>query len=163
MAALGVSLAKISAHLEGMGIPSPRGKSVWSKETLWKILLNEKYKGCVTLQKTLDENYLEHRQIKNIGQLDMFYMDYNHAAIIDTDNWLRVYLDCYRIFMDLWRMIQMRLTKIKMSNFRCFGPDEQTILIDNLTTFIGNNSAGKTAALSALNCMFSENSSDRLL
>lgn len=57
----------------------------------------------------------------------------------------------------------MRLTKIKMSNFRCFGPDEQTILIDNLTTFIGNNSAGKTAALSALNCMFSENSSDRLL
>ena len=28
---------------------------------------------------------------------------------------------------------------------------------------IGNNSAGKTAALSALNCMFSENSSDRIL
>lgn len=57
----------------------------------------------------------------------------------------------------------MRLTKIKLFNFRCFGPDEQTILIDNLTTFIGNNSAGKTAALSALNCMFSENSNDRLL
>ena len=57
----------------------------------------------------------------------------------------------------------MRLTKIKLSNFRCFGPNEQTILIDDLTTFIGNNSAGKTAALSALNCMFSENSNDRLL
>lgn len=57
----------------------------------------------------------------------------------------------------------MRLTKIKLSNFRCFGPEEQTILIDNLTAFIGNNSAGKTAALSALNCMFSENSNDRLL
>lgn len=28
---------------------------------------------------------------------------------------------------------------------------------------IGNNSAGKTAALSALNCMFSENSGDRIL
>ena len=57
----------------------------------------------------------------------------------------------------------MRLTKIKLSNFRCFGPNEQTILIDDLTTFIGNNSAGKTAALAALNCMFSENSNDRLL
>lgn len=57
----------------------------------------------------------------------------------------------------------MRLTKIKLSNYRCFGADEQTILIDNLTAFIGNNSAGKTAALSALNCMFSENSNDRLL
>lgn len=86
MAASGVSLARISAHLKNMGIPSPRGKSVWSKETLRKILLNEKYKGCVTLQKTLVENYLEHRQIKNIGQLDRFYMDYNHAAIIYADN-----------------------------------------------------------------------------
>lgn len=57
----------------------------------------------------------------------------------------------------------MRLAKMKMFNFCCFGPDEQTILIDNLTTFIGNNSAGKTAMLSALNCMFSENSNDRLL
>ena len=28
---------------------------------------------------------------------------------------------------------------------------------------IGNNSSGKTAALSALNCMFSENSGDRIL
>ncbi|MGN0351973.1 MAG: ATP-dependent nuclease [Roseburia sp.] len=57
----------------------------------------------------------------------------------------------------------MRLAKIKLSNYRCFGSETQTITIDDLTTFIGNNSAGKTAALSALNCMFSENSSDRLL
>lgn len=57
----------------------------------------------------------------------------------------------------------MRLSKIKLMNYRCFGADEQTILIDDLTTFIGNNSAGKTAALSALNCMFSENGGDRIL
>lgn len=57
----------------------------------------------------------------------------------------------------------MRLSKIKLNNYRCFGSIEQTIIIDNLTTFIGNNSSGKTAALAALNCMFSENGSDRLL
>ena len=57
----------------------------------------------------------------------------------------------------------MRLSKIKLYNYRGFGPIEQTIEIDNLTTFIGNNSSGKTAALAALNCMFSENGSDRLL
>lgn len=57
----------------------------------------------------------------------------------------------------------MRLSKLKLMNYRCFGSEEQIILIDNLTTFIGNNSAGKTAALSALNCMFSENSGDRIL
>lgn len=57
----------------------------------------------------------------------------------------------------------MRLSKLKLMNYRCFGAEEQIILIDNLTTFIGNNSAGKTAALAALNSMFSENSGDRIL
>lgn len=57
----------------------------------------------------------------------------------------------------------MKLTKVKLYNYRCFGPEEQTITIDDLTTFIGNNSSGKTAALAALNCLFSENGSDRLL
>ena len=57
----------------------------------------------------------------------------------------------------------MRLSKLKLMNYRCFGSEEQVVLIDNLTTFIGNNSAGKTAALSALNCMFSDNSGDRIL
>ena len=57
----------------------------------------------------------------------------------------------------------MRLSKLKLMNYRCFGLEEQIILIDDLTTFIGSNSAGKTAALSALNCMFSENSNDRIL
>nr|WP_326184207.1 AAA family ATPase [uncultured Oscillibacter sp.] len=57
----------------------------------------------------------------------------------------------------------MKLSKLKLMNYRCFGSEEQVILIDKLTTFIGNNSAGKTAALSALNCLFSENSNDRIL
>ena len=57
----------------------------------------------------------------------------------------------------------MKLSKLKLMNYRCFGSEEQVILIDDLTTFIGNNSAGKTAALSALNCVFSENSGDRIL
>ena len=86
MSASGVSLARISAHLEDMGIPSPRGKSVWSKETLRKILRNEKYRGCVSLQKTFVENYLEHKQVKNMGQLDMFHVDFNHTAIIYAEN-----------------------------------------------------------------------------
>ena len=55
----------------------------------------------------------------------------------------------------------MRLSKIKLFNFRCFGEKEHIITIDDLTTFIGSNSTGKTAALAALNCMFSEFTSDR--
>ncbi len=82
MAACGASLARISSQLEDMGIPSPRGKKTWSKETLRKILENEKYTGKVTLQKTLVENYLEHRQIKNTGQIDKYQIVNNHMAIM---------------------------------------------------------------------------------
>ena len=86
MASSGASLSRISWQLEDMGVLSPRGKKIWSKETLRKILHNEKYTGRVTLQKTFVENYLEHKQIKNEGQLDMFQVLNNHEAIIYADN-----------------------------------------------------------------------------
>lgn len=57
----------------------------------------------------------------------------------------------------------MKLTKVKIRNYRCFGDEEQVINIGDMTAFIGNNSTGKTAALLALSCLFSENSSDRIL
>lgn len=56
----------------------------------------------------------------------------------------------------------MKLSRLKIRNFRCFG-QEQEISCDDLTTLIGNNSCGKTAALHALLKLFSENSSDRNL
>lgn len=57
----------------------------------------------------------------------------------------------------------MKLSKLKLHNYRCFGNNEQIIPIENITALIGNNSSGKTAALLALNCLFSNNSSDRIL
>ena len=57
----------------------------------------------------------------------------------------------------------MKLSKLKLHNYRCFGNDEQIIKINDITSFIGNNSSGKTAALLALNCLFSDNSADRVL
>ncbi len=47
----------------------------------------------------------------------------------------------------------MRLKKIKIYNFRSFG-EEKIIEFDEMTTFIGNNSSGKTSALVALQKMF---------
>ena len=58
--------------------------------------------------------------------------------------------------------VLMKLTKIKIQNYRCFG-EEQIIDFDDLTAFIGNNCSGKTTAMSALNCIFSNNSNDRIL
>ena len=57
----------------------------------------------------------------------------------------------------------MKLSKLKLYNYRCFGDNEQTIKIDDITSFLGDNSSGKTAALMALNCLFSANSMVRTL
>lgn len=57
----------------------------------------------------------------------------------------------------------MKLSKLKLYNYRCFGDVEQTIKIEDITSFIGDNSSGKTAPLMALNCLFSVNSADRVL
>ncbi len=47
--AAGDSLGKISASLAQMDVPSPTGKAIWSKETISKVLNNEKYLGDVVL------------------------------------------------------------------------------------------------------------------
>ncbi|MFP7470018.1 AAA family ATPase [Niallia taxi] len=50
----------------------------------------------------------------------------------------------------------MKLVKITLGNYRCFGPESQTINITDLTAFIGHNSAGKTTILSGLQKLFGE-------
>ena len=48
----GDSLGKISDALARMGISSPTGRAIWSRETISKLLSNEKYAGDVILGKT---------------------------------------------------------------------------------------------------------------
>lgn len=55
----------------------------------------------------------------------------------------------------------MILEKIKLCNYRCFGATETVIRFDKLTTFIGANSTGKTAALQALIKLFGITQAER--
>ncbi len=55
----------------------------------------------------------------------------------------------------------MKLTKLKLCNFRSFGENEEVIEFNDLTTLIGNNSTGKTSAINAISKIFSEESRDR--
>lgn len=57
----------------------------------------------------------------------------------------------------------MRLNKLRISNFRSYGPTETVIDFEDITTFIGANSSGKSAALQALTKLFGETNSDRAL
>lgn len=55
----------------------------------------------------------------------------------------------------------MEISKIKLKNFRCFGPTETVIRLNALTAFIGTNSSGKTAVLQSLLKLFGTNTKDR--
>ncbi len=81
----GASLSQIAGVLQEQGIPSPRGKAVWSRESLRKILNNENYLGAVVLQKTFVSDCLSHKQIKNDGQQDKYEIIGNHEPIITED------------------------------------------------------------------------------
>lgn len=49
----------------------------------------------------------------------------------------------------------MFIESVKISNFRCFGPQPETILLDPQTSvFVGTNGTGKTAAMQALLRLF---------
>ncbi len=57
----------------------------------------------------------------------------------------------------------MRLTKLRLKNFQCFGPDPAAIDLDALSFLIGHNGAGKTAVLQALARLFAFETSLRQL
>ena len=50
----------------------------------------------------------------------------------------------------------MRISAITIRGFRCFGPEEVSIDLDDLTAFVGPNASGKTAAMLALARLFGE-------
>ena len=85
MRADGKSLGEISKALQKKKIPSPTGKSTWSRETINKLTRNEKYIGAVLLQKTYVEDYLQGKQIKNTGELQQVLVKNHHPAIVSAE------------------------------------------------------------------------------
>lgn len=78
----GSSLGKITTGLKQQGIPSPSGRSQWSREAIDKLLSNEKYTGRVLLQKTISTGIA---QIKNDGLLNRYLYIGTHEAIISDE------------------------------------------------------------------------------
>ena len=54
----------------------------WSRETISKLLKNEKYTGDVILQKIFVSNVFES---KNVGQMDMYIIHEHHPTIINKE------------------------------------------------------------------------------
>lgn len=92
----GFNPAQIAGRLNEEGIPGVSGKPKWIKVTIEGMLKNEKYKGDALLQKTYTADYLTKKQVKNTGQIEQYYVEDSHPAIIDKDTWEAVQLELER-------------------------------------------------------------------
>ncbi|AUD65473.1 hypothetical protein BK011_07120 [Tenericutes bacterium MZ-XQ] len=92
----GKTATGIANYLKSKQVKTPTGKTNWTKNNVNSILTNEKYKGDALLQKTYTENYLDHKMVKNNGQIPQYYVENSHPAIIDRDMWEQVQIELKR-------------------------------------------------------------------
>ncbi len=81
----GFGVRKIKKYLEENGIKTVTGKDVWSTSTIDRILSNEKYVGDVLMQKSFTEDFLTGKRKKNEGELEMYFIENDHEAIISRE------------------------------------------------------------------------------
>lgn len=75
----------IAKRLEEENILSPTGKEIWYGSTVASILRNEKYRGSALLQKKYTVDFLTKKQKVNEGEVQQYYVEDSHPAIIDPD------------------------------------------------------------------------------
>ena len=81
----GWGVRKIKKYLEENEIKTVTGKDVWSTSTIDRILSNEKYVGNVLMQKSYTEDFLTGKNKKNEGELNMYFIENDHEAIVSRE------------------------------------------------------------------------------
>jgi len=66
------------------------GKGKWHDTTILGILKNEKYKGDTILQKYYTPDHLKKQSVRNRGELNSYYIEDDHPAIISREVWEQV-------------------------------------------------------------------------
>lgn len=88
--------ATIARMLEEKGVLSSRGGDKWYASTIRSILTNEKYKGDALLQKRFTVDFLTKKIKKNEGEVQQYYVENSHPAIIDPPEWNMVQIEMKR-------------------------------------------------------------------
>jgi hypothetical protein len=86
----------IARSLKEEGVPGWNGKANWYPTTVQRMLQNEKYMGDALLQKTYTVDFLTKKRSENQGQVNQYYIEGNHEAIIDKEEWELVQLEIER-------------------------------------------------------------------
>ena len=85
----------IADKLNSLKITTKTG-SKFTKNNIDSILTNEKYKGCALLQKGYVKNYLDHKVVKNNGEIPQYFVNDSHPYIIEPLIWEEVQLEIER-------------------------------------------------------------------
>ena len=78
------------------GVKNWDGGTKWQSTTLMSMLENEKYKGDALLQKSYTVDFLTKKRTQNKGEIQMFYVEDDHDAIISKRIWECVQLEIKR-------------------------------------------------------------------
>ena len=81
----GESLNSIARLLKEKGIKTIRGNIEWNVNSIRTILINEKYIGDAMAQKTFTTDYLTKTRKENQGELQKYYVENAHEAIIPRE------------------------------------------------------------------------------
>ena len=92
----GKSAHQIAILLTKMGVPSPAGRKKWQDTTVMSILTNEKYRGSAKLQKTYTIAFLQKKKKVNEGEVQQYYIEHSHDAIVAPTEFERVQLEIHR-------------------------------------------------------------------
>lgn len=75
------------------GVATPGGKTNWQVSKVRSILTNEKYKGDALIQKRFTVDFLTKEMKINEGEVQSYYVNDSHPAIIDKAEWELVQIE----------------------------------------------------------------------
>lgn len=86
----GYTYASIKRHLEANGIKTKFGKTNWDRNVIKQMLMNEKYKGDLVLQKVYTPDFITKKQVINDGAIPSYYVTNSHEGIISAEDFDKV-------------------------------------------------------------------------
>ncbi len=114
----GLGFQKISKLLNDEGVPAMHAKR-WNKQSLQQIIANINYTGDLLLQKTYHENYLTKKTKINKGELDQFFVENDHEAIITRDEYYAA-LEIRRKRVEYFKLDNFKVHTYPLTGFvRC--------------------------------------------
>lgn len=91
----GLSETEIGHELRGEGIKGVRADT-WPNTAIKNLLQNEKYCGDLLMQKTYTVDFLTKKKAKNNGEVERYFIEDDHEAIIPKDEWEAVQMELLR-------------------------------------------------------------------